>query len=154
MAVIANFELHPRTVARPLQALQHWRLPDAGDELALRAGVLNALRAMQSLTALEVPIEMNARRAADDPGFGDGAALHALLSEAEKTLRGAPHRSRIARVRDAAPAHAERLEQARRAAVEHMRVLKRRVDFVRAGLDALEEPVFIRQRAERTRVFQ
>lgn len=154
MTVIANFDLHPQHVARPLQALQHWRLPEDGDALALRAGVLNALRAMQTLTALDVPVSMQAQRAVDEPGHGDGATLHALLSQAEQTLEGAPHRGRIDRVRDASPDHALRLEDARREAVERLRTLKQRVDFVRGGLDGLEEPVFIRRRAERDRVFQ
>ena len=132
MSAVADFNLHPRRVARPLQAIQHWRLPDADDESALLQGVLHTLEAMETLTQLEVPVAMCAS-SSEAERHGDGATLHALLSEAEDTLKGMPHCARISRLSERAPSEAAQLERVRREAVEKLRSLRERVDFVRDG---------------------
>lgn len=154
MSSVADFNLHPHTVARPLQAIQHWRLPDEDDLLALHQGVLQALRAMETLTELEVPVAMCVSRSDSERHDGDGATLHALLSEAENTLEGVPHCTRISRLSKRAPGQAVQLERVRKQAVDKLRSLRQRVDFVRDGLGRLDEPTFIRERAAQSLVLQ
>lgn len=155
MTIAADFQLPPRRVAQAVQVLQHWRLPELDDALALRAGALQALAATDALAALTVPADLQATAAGRVAGAdGDGAILDALLGQAQQVLEGAPHLARIGRLGQRAPQVAADLEAARRAAVAAIADLRRRLAFVLDGLDALEEPVFIRQRAERTRVFQ
>jgi len=154
MSTVADFNLHARTVARPLQAIQHWRLPEEDDLQALHQGVLHALRAMETLTQLDVPVAMCASRSEAERNDGDGATLHALLSEAENTLEGVPHCTRISRLSKRAPGQAVQLERVRKQAVDKLRSLRRRVDFVRDGLGRLDEPAFIRERAAQVQVLQ
>ena len=154
MSAVADFNLNPRRVARPLQAIQHWRLPEADDLQALHQGVLHALRAMETLTQLEVPISMCASQTDAERHDGDGATLHALLSEAENTLEGAPHCARISRLRKRSPGQAVQLERVRQEAVLKLRSLRQRVDFVRDGLGRLEEPSFIQKRSAKTQILQ
>ena len=155
MAVSTDLNLHPRQVAKPLTDIQAWRLPEEQDLLQLHRGVLSALRAMTSLTQLEVPLLVEARVSPGEEQDGvDGDALHALLTEAEQTLDGYPHRLRIHRVGKHSPGHARQLERVRREALSKVRSLRARVDFIRVGLDSLEEPAWIRARAQAARVLQ
>lgn len=155
MAVATDLNLHPRQVAKPLTEIQGWRLPDDGDLLQLHRGVLATLRAMDHLTQLEVPLAVEARMG-DQRGSAstDEETLHALLGEAERTLDGYPHRLRIHRVSKHSPGHAMQLERVRLQALDKVRALRQRVDFIRGGLDSLEEPAWIRARAQAARVLQ
>ena len=154
MTVSTDLNLHPRQVAKPLNEIQAWRLPEDQDLLQLHRGVLAALRAMGTLSQLEVPLAVEARLLPDVGEEGEGETLFALLSEAEQTLDGYPHRLRIHRVSKHSPGHAQQLERARREALDKVRTLRKRVDFIRTGLDVLEEPAFIRARAQASRVLQ
>lgn len=155
MHVSKQLNLNPRQVARPLHDIRDWRLPDSEDLLVLHRGVLKMLDAMEALRRLEVPIAV----AAEDSvparsGFDDRETLFTLLGDAEEALDGYPHRLRIQRVAQQSPGHAAQLEQARCDALSKMRSLRTRMDFLRAGLDGLDEPDWIRERAEAQRVLQ
>jgi len=156
MRVSTELNLHPRHIARPLHVIQAWRLPESGDLLALHRGVLAMLDAMQGLRSLELPVALDATALTGDDqlGLGDSEALYGLLNACAEVLDGYPHRLRIQRVSKESPGHAAQLEQVRKAALAHICSLRSRVDFIRAGLDCLEEPAWIRQRAEATRVLQ
>ncbi|MDD9947491.1 MAG: hypothetical protein OXU20_41005 [Myxococcales bacterium] len=155
MAVSTDLNLHPRQVAKPLTDIQGWRLPEDEDVLQLHRGVLSTLQAMSTLTQLEVPLAVDAREGASGQRrseISDDETLFALLTEAERTLDGYPHRLRIHRVSKHSPGHARQLERARCEALDKIRSLRKRVDFIRAGLDLLEEPAWIRARANASRV--
>jgi len=110
---------------------------------------------MQSLGELEVPLAVQADGLdAVESDIDEGEALFSLLGAAEKALNGYPHRLRIQRVAKQAPDHAAELESARRKALDNLRSLRVRLDFICAGFDSLDEPLRIRQRAVANRVLQ
>lgn len=154
MHVSTELNLHPRQIAKPLHEIQSWRLPESDDLLALHRGVLAMFRAMGELTRLEVPIALQASLEQDADGPADSEVLHGLLNACAETLDGYPHRLRIQRVAKQSPGHALQLERMRREALDKIQGLRARVDFIRAGLDGLEEPAWIRRRAESSRVLQ
>lgn len=155
MRVSMELNLHPRQVAKPLHEIQTWRLPETGDLLELHRGVLAMLRAMSELSQLQVPIALEAPpEVAEDSGLADSDVLYGLLNACAEALDGYPHRLRIQRVAKQSPGHALQLEQMRLAALDRICSLRARLDFIRAGLDSLEEPAWIRQRAEASRVLQ
>lgn len=155
MHVSKLLNLHPRQVARPLNDIQGWRLPESDDLLGLHRGVLHMLQAMEALRQLEVPIAVEADpTATPDAGFDDREALYALLGAAESALDGYPHRLRIQRVAKQSPGHAAQLERLRREALDKMRDLRVRIDFISDGLDSLEGSSRLRARTEASRVLQ
>ena len=155
MDVSKHLKLHPRQVARPLHDIEGWRLPETEDSLSLQRGVSQMLGAMKSLGELQVPVEVAADGRDDsDSDLGEGETLYSLLGAAEEALNGDPHRLRIQRVATRSPDHAAQLERARRHAVNNLRSLRLRLDFICEGLDSLEEPARIRERASANRLLQ
>ena len=156
MRVSSELNLKPRQVAKSLQELHAWRLPDTADVLALHRGVLTMLQVMGELSALEMPVALEADGSQGEEGtwLADSEMLHGLLENCVRALDGYPHRLRIQRVAKQSPGHALQLEEARCAALDRLRSLRARLDFVRAGLESLEEPAWIRQRAQASRVLQ
>jgi len=125
--------LSPRLIAKPLDDLRAWRLPDDDDLLGLHRGVLKTLVATDALARLELPEDMRAPRLEDAREIAEWSVVATLLERAEGTLRGAPHRNRIARLRETSPGHAMQLERLRVTASLKLRTLRARVDFVCGG---------------------
>ena len=155
MDVSKHLNLHPRQVARPLHDIEGWRLPETEDSLSLERGVFQMLSAMKSLGELQVPIAVQAdAREESDSDLDEGDTLFSLLGAAEEALNGYPHRLRIQRVAKRSPDDAAQLERARRRAVDNLRALRVRLDFICEGLDSLDEPARIRERAAANRILQ
>lgn len=154
MHVSTELNLHPRQVAKPLHEIQSWRLPETGDLLALHRGVLAMFRAMGDLSQLELPVALEAAAEEGGSGLSDSEVVHGLLNACAEALDGYPHRLRIQRVAKQSPGHALQLERMRRSALDKIQSLRARVEFIRSGLDGLEEPAWIRRRAEASRVLQ
>ncbi len=132
MASVAP-HLSPRLIAKPLDEIRAWRLPDDDDLLGLHRGVLKALVATDALARLELPQDMRSPRMEDAREVAEWSVVSTLLERAEGTLRGAPHRNRIARLRETSPGHAMQLERLRVSASAKLRRLRARVDFVCGG---------------------
>jgi len=126
--------LSPRLIAKPLEELRAWRLPDGRDLAGMHRGVLRALTATDSLARLELPHDLRAPRLEDD-----GEMLHwdnvcALLDQAVSELCGSVHAQRILHLHAVAPGHAMQLERLRAFAVQRLKRLRARVDFACGGL--------------------
>jgi hypothetical protein len=142
---IAAPHLSPRLIAKPLDEIRSWRLPEEGDLLALHRGVLKTLVATDSLARLELPERMRSPRLEDAREVAEWSVVSNLLEQAEGVLRGAPHRNRIARLRAVSPGHAMQLERLRAGAAAHLRRLRMRVDFVCGGKGS---PAVVRSRVD------
>jgi hypothetical protein len=134
---IAAPHLSPRLIAKPLDDIRCWRLPEEGDLLALHRGVLKTLVATDALARLELPERMRCPRLEDAREVAEWSVVSSLLEQAEGMLRGTPHRNRIARLRAVSPGHAMQLERLRVGAAAHLRRLRMRVDFVCGGKGAV-----------------
>ena len=155
MDVSRHLNLHPRQVARSLHDIEGWRLPETEDLLGLQRGVSRMLSAMQQLCELEVPVVVQAhKRDAMSSDLDEGEALFGLLGAAEEALDSDPHRLRIEHIAKQSPGHALQLEDARRRAIDHVRAVRMRLDFIWEGLDSLDEPPRIRERGAVARVLQ
>jgi hypothetical protein len=135
--------LSPRLIAKSLDELRAWQLPEQDDLAGLHRGVLKALLATDALTNLQLPMEMRAPRLEDSREQAHWTVVIGLLEQAEATLMGVPYRARIARLHRTFPGHAAQLERLRRQAASHVRKLRVRVDFVCQGngaVEAAEEP--------------
>lgn len=130
--------LSPRLIAKSLDELRAWQLPEQDDLAGLHRGVLKALLATDALTNLQLPMEMRAPRLEDSREQAHWTVVIGLLEQAEATLMGVPHRARIARLHRTFPGHAAQLERLRRQAASHVRKLRVRVDFVCQGNGAVE----------------
>jgi hypothetical protein len=125
--------LSPHLIARSLDDLRTWQLPDAADFVNAHRGLLKALMATEALASLELPVDMRALALNDASEVNQWDAVASLLAQAEGTLRGTAHRHRIARLHQIFPGHATQLERLRRQAAERLRRLRARVDFVCQG---------------------
>jgi hypothetical protein len=126
--------LSPRLIAKSLDDLRSWQLPDQPDLAGMHRGVLRALLATDSLSNLELPLDMRAPRLDDAREITQWEMIANLLAQAEGALCGAAHRDRIAQLHRVFPGHALQLERMRRQAAQRLRRLRVRVDFVCRGL--------------------
>jgi hypothetical protein len=138
--MVAVPNLSTRLIARCVDELQSWRLPEDDEVPSLHRGVLKALLATDSLTGLELPRDMVAPRLDDADAMLEWSVISGLLDQAEATLIGVAHRGRIARLHRAFPGHAAQLERLRRRAAAHIRMLRVRVDFVCRGSGEVQIP--------------
>lgn len=130
--------LSPRLIAKSLDELRAWQLPEQDDLAGLHRGVLKALLATDALTSLQLPLEMRSPRLEDSREQAHWTVVAGLLEQAEGTLCGVPYRARIARLHRTFPGHAAQLERLRRQAAQHVRRLRVRVDFVCQGSGAVQ----------------
>ena len=138
--MVAVPHLSTRLIARAVDDLQSWRLPEDDDVPGLHRGVLKVLLATDSLTGLELPRDMAAPRFDDGDAMFEWSVISGLLDQAEASLISVTHRSRIARLHRAFPGHAAQLERLRRKAATHVRMLRVRVDFVCRGSGEVHVP--------------
>jgi hypothetical protein len=141
--MVAVPHLSTRLIARCVDDLQSWRLPDDDDLPGLHRGVLRSLLATDSLTGLELPRDLPAPRLDDADAMFEWSVISGLLDQAEAVLIGVAHRGRIARLHRAYPGHAAQLERLRRRAAAHVRMLRVRVDFVCRGSGELPVPATV-----------
>lgn len=132
--------LSPRLIAKPLDDLRSWQLPEERDLAGLHRGVLKALLATDALANLELPLDMRAPRLDEPREVTQWELIGNLLAQAEGTLCGPSHRERLMRLHRIFPGHAAQLERARRTAAERVRRLRVRVDFVCLGAGQVAEP--------------
>ena len=131
MQLVADLVVSNSQIMRPLERIVQWRVPAGEPDLAdLHHGILQVLSAMQALAEVEVPNRVNLEQGVSTESAAGAQVLSRLLAGAELALAGAAHRERIAAVHCHAPGHAGMLERARRAALEQVRQVRRRVDFV------------------------
>lgn len=136
-------QLKPRSIARPLDVIQAWRLPEDVDLPTLHSGVAQTLGALDALCQLQLPLEVRALGPVNDPVSSDCEMVRSLLLGAERTLAGLPHRLRIDQLRKLSPGHALQVERLRGEALRHVQGLRRRVDFIRGQVDdASAEPAY------------
>ena len=127
--------LSPRLIAKSIEDLRAWQLPEEGDLPNLHRGVLKALVATDALSTLELPLEMRAPRLDEPREVTQWELIANLLAQAEGTLCGPAYAERMQRLRAIFPGHALQLERARRLAASRLRRLRGRVDFVCRGSD-------------------
>jgi len=132
--------LSPRLIAKSLEDLRAWQLPEEGDLASLHRGVLKALLATDALSSLELPLDMRAPRLDEPREITQWELIANLLEQAEGALCGPAHQERITRLRGIFPGHAAQLERARRSAAQRMRRLRVRVDFVCRGAGQVHAP--------------
>jgi hypothetical protein len=125
--------LSPHLIARSLDELRTWRLPEEGDLVGAHRGALKAMTATEALAGLELPLDLQAPRPRDTREAAEWDMVANLLAQAEGTLRGAAHRLRIAHLCRTFPGHASQLERLRRRAADKLGSLRARVDFVCQG---------------------
>jgi len=138
--MVAVPNLSTRLIARSVDALQSWRLPEDDDLPGLHRGVLKTLLATDSLTGLELPRDLPAPRFDDADAMLEWSVISGLLDQAEAALISVVHRGRIARLHRSFPGHAAQLERLRRRAATHIRMLRIRVDFVCRGSGEVHVP--------------
>jgi hypothetical protein len=131
--------LSPRLIARSLEDLRAWRLPEEEDPAGLHRGVLKVLLATDALANLELPLELPLPPE-DTRTVTQWGVVASLLAQAEGALLGAPHRQRIARLHGVFPGHATQLERLRRHAADRLRRLRVRVDFVARDPEQVTQP--------------
>ena len=88
--------LSPRLIAKPLEDLRAWQLPNETDLVGTHRGVLRVLVATDALASLELPLDMRAPRLEDTREITHWEMIAKLLEQAEGTLGGAAHCQRIA----------------------------------------------------------
>lgn len=120
--------LSPHLIAKSLDTLQAWQLPDEGDFAGAHRDVLKALGATEALAGLELPLDVAAP--SDARSLGEWDMVANLLARAESALLGASTRQRIAHLYRMLPGHATQLERMRRHAADRLHRLRARVDFV------------------------
>lgn len=132
--------LSPRLIAKPLEELRAWRMPDGRDLAGMHRGVLRALTATDSLARLELPEDLRAPRLEDAGEMLHWDTVCALLDQAVSELCGPVHAQRILRLHGVAPGHAMQLERLRALAVQRLKRLRARVDFACGGLGQSPPP--------------
>ena len=132
--------LSPRLIAKPLDELRAWRMPDGRDLAGMHRGVLRALTATDSLARLELPEDLRAPRLEDASEMLHWDTVCALLDQAVGELCGPVHAQRILRLHGVAPGHAMQLERLRALAVQRLKRLRARVDFACGGLGQAPAP--------------
>src|SRR5690348_16342004 len=132
--------LSPRLIAKPLDDLRAWRLPDRRDLAGMHRGVLRALVATDALARLELPEDIRAPRLDDTGEMAHWDTICALLDLAVSELCGPAHAQRILRLHHVAPGHAMQLERSRAQAVQRLRRLRARVDFACGGAGQVAAP--------------
>jgi len=125
--------LSPRLIAKPLEDLRAWRFSRHDDVLSLHRGVLRALVATDALARLELPSVMRAPRLDDQREIAHWDTVCALLDQAVAELSGVAHAERVRCLRAIAPGHALELQRLGETAIERLRLLRARVDFVCGG---------------------
>jgi hypothetical protein len=138
--MVAVSHLSTRLIARAVDELQSWRLPEDDDVPGLHRGVLKVLLATDSLTGIDLPRDMLAPRFDDADAMLEWSVIAGLLDQAEASLISVTHRSRVARLHGTFPGHAAQLERLRRKAATHVRMLRVRVDFVCRGSGEVHVP--------------
>jgi hypothetical protein len=133
--------LSPRLIAKSIEDLRAWQLPEEGDLASLHRGVLKALLATDALSTLELPLDMRAPRLDEPREITQWELTANLLAQAEATLCGPAYGERMLRLRAIFPGHAAQLERARRSAAMRLRRLRVRVDFVCRGAGQVDAPV-------------
>ena len=131
--------LSPRLIAKPIEDLRAWQLPEEGDLASLHRGVLKALLATDALSNLELPLDMRAPRLDEAREVTQWELIANLLRQAEGALCGPAYEERVARLRTIFPGHAAQLERARWQAAQRLRRLRVRVDFVCRGAGKVDE---------------
>jgi hypothetical protein len=132
--------LSPRLIAKSIEDLRAWQLPERADLASLHRGVLKALLATDALSTLELPLDMRAPRLDEPREITHWESIANLLSQAEGTLCGPAYEERMLRLRAIFPGHAAQLERARRSAAQRLRRLRVRVDFVCRGAGQVGTP--------------
>lgn len=132
--------LSPRLIAKPLEELRAWRMPDGRDLAGMHRGVLRALTATDSLARLELPEDLRAPRLEDSGEMLHWDTVCVLLDQAVSELCGPVHAQRILRLHGVAPGHAMQLERLRALAVQRLKRLRARVDFACGGLGQSPPP--------------
>jgi hypothetical protein len=132
--------LSPRLIAKSIEDLRAWQLPEQGDLASLHRGVLKALLATDALSTLELPLDMRAPRLDEPREITQWELTANLLAQAEATLCGPAYGERMVRLRAIFPGHAAQLERARRSAALRLRRLRVRVDFVCRGAGQIDAP--------------
>jgi hypothetical protein len=132
--------LSPRLIAKSIEDLRAWQLPEEGDLASLHRGVLKALLATDALSTLELPLDMRAPRLDEPREITQWELTANLLAQAEATLCGPAYGERMVRLRAIFPGHAAQLERARRSAAQRLRRLRVRVDFVCRGAGQVDAP--------------
>jgi hypothetical protein len=131
--------LSPHVIAKSLDELRTWQLPDESDFVKAHRGVLKAMMATEALAGLELPLDVPAPRDSDNREVARWDLVASLLAQAEGTLRGTTHRHRIAQLHRLFPGHAAQLERLRRQAADRLGRLRARVDFVCQGAGTVPE---------------
>ena len=131
--------LSPRLIAKPLDDLRAWQLPEERDLAGLHRGVLKALLATDALANLELPLDMRAPRLDEPREVTQWELIANLLAQAEGALCGPAYAERMLRLRAIFPGHAQQLERSRRTAADRIRRLRVRVDFVFLGSGQVRE---------------
>lgn len=132
--------LSPRLIAKSIEDLRAWQLPEEGDLATLHRGVLKALVATDALSTLELPLDMRAPRLDEPREITQWELIANLLAQAEGALCGPAYAERMLRLRAIFPGHAAQLERARRMAAARLRRLRVRVDFVCRGAGHVSAP--------------
>ncbi len=132
--------LSPRLIAKSIEDLRAWQLPEEGDLASLHRGVLKALLATDALSTLELPLDMRAPRLDEPREITQWELTANLLAQAAATLCGPAYGERMLRLRAIFPGHAAQLERARRSAAMRLRRLRVRVDFVCRGAGQVGAP--------------
>jgi hypothetical protein len=132
--------LSPRLIAKSIEDLRAWNLPEQGDLAGLHRGVLKALLATDALSTLELPLDMRAPRLDEPREVTQWELIANLLAQAEGALCGPAYAERMLRLRAIFPGHAAQLERARRSAAARLRRLRVRVDFVCRGAGHVGAP--------------
>lgn len=132
--------LSPRLIAKSIEDLRAWQLPEEGDLATLHRGVLKALVATDALSTLELPLDMRAPRLDEPREITQWELIANLLAQAEGALCGPAYAERMLRLRAIFPGHAAQLERARRMAAVRLRRLRVRVDFVCRGAGHVSAP--------------
>ncbi|MDH5671037.1 MAG: hypothetical protein OEZ06_02750 [Myxococcales bacterium] len=125
--------LSARRIAESVDKLRTWQLPEPHDLADLHRGVLYALDATDGLSRLELPDDLCAPEASCLDQSVEWDTVLSLLEQAEAALLSESFEFRVACVREASPAYALQLERVREQALEQLRRLRMRADFVCGG---------------------
>jgi hypothetical protein len=120
-------------IAKPLEDLRAFSPSTHDDLLCVQRGALRVLVATDALARLELPCVMRAPRFDDGREVAHWDTVIALLDQAVFELSGPVHAARVRCLRALAPGHAIELERLGSAAIDQLRALRARVDFLCGG---------------------
>src|SRR5438477_2669356 len=98
--------LSPRSIAKSLDDLRSWQVPEQPDLASMHRGVLRALLATDALAKLELPLDLRAPRLEDASEVTHWEMIARLLEQAEGALCGFTYRERLSQLQRLLPGHA------------------------------------------------